>query len=62
MVDFSEMFGTTSASEAEDKDLADGYLTGTKAAADVHKLILIEHKNKSRAFREGILAALREQL
>ena len=61
-MNIAEMFGVTPADEAEDKAQADGYLVGTKAAADVHRLILIEHKDKPRAFREGLLAALREQL
>lgn len=43
-------------------DTSQGYLAGTIYAQKLQETILEEHSNKSRAFREGILTALREQL
>lgn len=44
------------------KETSEGYLAGTIAATRIHNELQEEFGNRSKAFREGLLNALREQL
>ena len=44
------------------KETSEGYLAGTIISARIHNEIREEFQHRSRAFREALLNALREQL
>ena len=58
----AEFFGCDGSEIFEEKEQAEGYLLGCRNASLVHAVILKEYPNRSKAFREGLLNALREQL
>lgn len=62
MVNLDEMFGTTPRADVELDDMTEGYQVGTLTVSLVHAAICEEHKGRSRAYREGILEALRDML
>lgn len=59
---FAEYFGCDPYINADAADEAEGYLAGTKYAEWIQQNILELFGERSRAYREGILSALREQL
>lgn len=59
---FAEYFGCEAADIFEEKQQGEGYIAGVGFANKIHDLIIEEHGDRSAAFREGILRALREHL
>ena len=60
----AEFFGCDGSEIFEEKQKAEGYLAGTKAAAQMQQLIWQEGKenNRPRCYVEAVLEAMREQL
>lgn len=59
---FAEYFGCESREILEAEDTAEGYLVGSKYASWIQENIYDLYKERTSAYREGILRALREQL
>lgn len=59
---FAEYFGCDDHDIFNEKEQAEGYIQGTQNAIEVQRLVTKVWGNRSRAFREGLLQALREQL
>lgn len=59
---FAEYFGCDPAANNEAADMAEGYLTGTKYADWIRENLVELYGDRSRAYREAVLEALREQL
>ena len=61
-MNMADFFGVDSADMFEAKEQAHGYLTGCELATKIHMQVNETFPNASKAFKEAILDALREQI
>jgi hypothetical protein len=58
----ADFFGCDASEVFNDKEKADGYMEGVNSSTRFMNIIQETYKNRSRAFREGLLEGLREHL
>ena len=59
---FEELFCGNPEQQQAQADANEGYLAGSNYATWIHENILEVFEDRSKAYREGVLQALREQL
>jgi hypothetical protein len=60
--DFNAMFGLTDRDEQAAADLAEGYQVGQLASTTLLNAIQTDHGHRSKAYLEGIIEGLRDNI